>query len=62
MTTRFLPHTSSTSPEAGETRHGPEPVWGVPSDEMLQSERDGDIILVEDFDEASRRAPNHRAD
>jgi hypothetical protein len=29
-------------------------VWGVPSDEMLQSERDGHIVLVQDL---SRRFP-----
>jgi hypothetical protein len=34
---------------AGTKQTTPEPVWGAPSAEMLQSEQDGDIVLIEDM-------------
>lgn len=34
---------------AETTWPAPEPVWGAPSEEMLQSERNGDVVLIEDI-------------
>jgi hypothetical protein len=43
-------HAQTHTPQPEKVAREREPVWGVPSNEMIHAEKDGAIILVEDFD------------